>query len=438
MKREYLLEEGLKWRETDPSQYEKERVNLLKAHLREAMKVPFYQERFSRIGFDPEDIKTLKDVESMPLTSRADLDEKWDKFDRSSSLDIRDISLTSGTTGRPVVVPYTANDLERLAYNEQMAFWGAGIRSRDTLLLCVTLDRCFVAGVAYFSGAIRLGATVIRSGPGNPARQWELIRRLRPTAIVGVPSFLLNMALWGKEHGIDPKDAGIRSLVVIGEPVRRYDHTLTLLGKKLKELWLANICSSYGATELETGFTECKAGCGGHIHPDLCVVEIVDDEGKTVSPGDAGEVVVTPLGVEGLPLVRFRTGDVARIHEGPCPCGWRTPRLGPVEGRLAQRLKFKGTTLYPDMIFSVLQEMGEGTCSYVEVRSSYDLSDEVKVVIGSDESGLDESVVSDLLQARLRVRPEIEVRSREEVLARMTSHGGRKPKRFFDFRKKTG
>jgi phenylacetate-CoA ligase len=322
-----------------------------------------------------------------------------------------------------------------LAFNEQLAFYGAGIKKNDRLLLCVTLDRCFIAGLAYYTGLVKLGAACIRSGPGQPARQWELISRLQPTGLIGVPSFLLKMAHWGKSHGYNPQNNGIDTLITIGEPIRRADNSLTPLGQELEEAWQGRIFSSYGATELETAFCECKAGCGGHIHPELMITEIVDDQGNPVPAGNPGEVVVTPLGVEGFPLIRFRTGDIARLHTTPCTCGWQTPRLGPIEGRLAQRLKVKGTTLYPEMIFQALQELPEIRLSYLEVRSAYDLSDDVHVVIGADNpADVELGRISDHLQARLRVKPEITIKDRGVVQETMEKAGGRKLQRFFDFR----
>jgi phenylacetate-CoA ligase len=150
-------------------------------------------------------------------------------------------------------------------------------------------------------------------------------------------------------------------------------------------------------------------------------------------------VVVTPLGVKGFPLVRFRTGDVARLHTKPCACGWNTPRLGPVEGRLAQRLKYRGTTLYPESIFQVLQEFSPALAAYVEVRAAQDQSDEVRVVVGVEESdSCDKEKIAEFLQARLRVIPEIDLQTRSEVLQTMQNTGGSKMKKFFDLRQGAG
>ncbi len=425
------LNTALAWRTARPSDLADQQLTLLRNHVRQAENSAFYKEKFASLGIRSEEITSLDDLHLLPLTCRQDLDCASHLFQAAADEDIVDLSLTSGTTGPPVQVPYTKNDLARLAFNEAIAFWGAGVRPKDRFLVCVTLDRCFIAGLAYYNGLVDLGATAIRSGPGQLARQWQLIKQLRPAGLIGVPSFLLQIAKWGREHGYLPQDMGIKSLITIGEPIRRADFSLTVLGEELTKAWKAPIYVSYGATELETGISECCQGRGGHIHPELTVVEIIDDQGNIVPDGEPGELVVTPLGVEGFPLIRFRTGDITRLYREPCGCGWQTPRIGAIEGRIAQRLKVRGTTIYPDIIFQTLQEIVAIEAAYIEVRAAYDLSDEVKVVVGSRQP-LVASEVEALLQAQIRVRLTVEVDDLETVYKAMA--GGHKPKKFFDLR----
>lgn len=430
----YSLSAGLALRTASAEAREQAQLALLRRHLQHAATVPFYRQRFREIGFSPEGLHSLADFRALPLTTRADIDRNPAGFHASDDFVPVDLALTSGTTGAAVTVPYTQHDLDRLAFNEMMAFHRLGLRPGERVQLCVTLDRCFIAGLAYYSGVVRLGGSAIRSGPGKPAWQWELLNTLRPVVLVGVPTFLLQLARWGTEHGFSPREAGISFLVTIGEPVRKADMSLTALGAALEDAWGAKAYASYGATELETAFCDCPAAAGGHVHPELIHVEIVDADGNNVAPGEAGEVVVTPLGVEGFPLVRFRTGDIARLHCAPCSCGWQTPRLGPIEGRAAQRLKYKGTTLYPETIYQVLEGMPGVGPYYVEARSAYDLADLVTVVVAA-ESGVGAADIEKALQARLRVRPEVSVRPMAEVQAVIEKVDGRKEKKFFDFRK---
>ncbi len=424
------LSEGIRLRNAPEETWQARQMSLLRSHLVHAASLPFYRRLFRKCGVEPGGVRDMNDLAGLPMTSRHDLDRHGDDFVRDKGLS--DINLTSGITGKPVIVPYTAGDLERLALNEAFCFTGAGIGRGSRVLLTVTLDRCFVAGLAYYSGLLKVGAEVIRSGAGQPAMQWQVIERLAPDVIVGVPSFLARLAKWGEARGIDVKNAGIRKLVTIGEPVRRPDFSALPVCRELEEMWNARVFGSYGATEMETAFCECGAGRGGHVHPDLIVTEVVDSQGAPLPPGQAGEVVVTPLGVEGMPLVRFRTGDVARLHVEPCGCGWTTPRLGPIEGRLAHRLKFHGTTIYPEGIFQALQECGGVDMSYVEVRSSEALSDRITVVLCGENPDPEE--IRRTLQARLRVMPEVRVEGQDAVYARVWGDGGRKPRRFFDLR----
>ena len=430
---DYSLQKALQLRESNRDETGPYHLELLRQHLCQAAKAPYYKKLFKDNNIRPEEISSLDDLRTIPFTNRQELDKHGDLFQAVPDDKIVDLALTSGTTGPPVKIPYTAADLQRLAFNETMAFWGAGIRPDDICQIAVTLDRCFIAGLAYYNGLVQLGAQSIRSGPGQPARQWELIKTLRPTVIIGVPTFLLQVAKWAREHRHEPSQAGIRLLVTIGEPIRRPDFSLTPLGQTLTDAWKCSIRSSYGATELETGITECPAERGGHIHPELSIVEIIDDQGNVLPDGQPGEMVFTPLGVVGFPLIRFKTGDITRKYTGECSCGWKTARIGPIEGRVSQRLKVKGTTIYPETIFHVLQEIAEIDASYVEVRSAYDLSDEIKVVVGS-RTKITEKEIGALLQARLRVRPEVSILDTQEVQNVMFKDGGRKPKRFFDLR----
>lgn len=430
---DYSLNKALKWRQSDPDEIINNQDQLLQYHFQQASRSTYYQELFRKLALDPAEI-TLADLDQVPLTPRQALEENPGAFTAVSEEAQVDIALTSGTTGSPVPVPYTVSDLTRLAFNEELCFRGAGLKASDRILLCVTLDKNFIAGLAYYSGAVRLGASVIRSGPGQPARQWEIIKQLRPNVIVGVPSFLLNLGQWGRKAGLKPEQAGIKSLITIGEPIRQPDYSFTPLGRQLSDIWQARLFSSYGATELETACCECAAGKGGHIHPELMIAEIIDDQGNKLPAGEPGELVITTMGVEGFPLIRFKTGDIATIEDAPCECGWKTSRLGPLQGRLAQRLKYKGTTLYPEMIYYLLQDIEGIKAYYLEIRSSFDLSDDITVVVGVDDHSLPADRIADLLQAGLRVRPPVEIKETEEVLAAMNQGSGSKTKRFFDYR----
>ncbi|MDH4100521.1 MAG: AMP-binding protein, partial [Nitrospirota bacterium] len=331
---------------------------LLRRHvLYLAERSPWYRRLFAENGIDPAAIATVGDLATIPFTTKADLEGEGGAFLCAAPDDIVDLCLTSGTTGQPVAMLQTRLDLERLGYNEEQAFRAAGITAADRVLIAAAVDRCFMAGLAYFLGLTRLGAMAIRGGSGSLPVLKELVRRHRPTVIVGVPSFLAALAVGLAEDGVEPASTGVKKLVCIGEPIRMPDLSLSALGERLVSLWHAEVFGTYAATEIATAFCDCTEGRGGHIPPDMILVEIVDEEGRPMPSGEPGEVVATPLQVTGMPLLRLRTGDIATLHKGPCACGRNSDRLGPVVGRKSQMLKYLGTTVYPPAIFSVLQEM---------------------------------------------------------------------------------
>lgn len=396
---------------------------------------PYYRKLFSEIDFAPEACQALSDLNRLPLTGKADLAEHNPDFLAVAEAQVVDICQTSGTTGEPVTFWQTENDLQRLARNEQLAFAAAGITSSDRVLIGAALDRVFMAGLAYFLGLREIGATVIRAGSGQPALLAELIQKQRPNVLVGVPSMLLALARRFQASGVDAASLGIDKLICIGEPVRNFDLTLGPLGEALKESWRAQVLGTYASTEMATAFADCTVGCGGHLLPELILAEIVDDHGMPVPAGDAGEVVVTPFGIEGTPLLRYRTGDIASLHTEPCSCGRQTPRLGPILGRRSQMLKFRGTTLFPAAISSALQGIEAVQGHYIEVEQEFDLSDRIRVVVGSNDTSLTVEQLTELIAAKTRVKPEVVLVSPAEISHKTILPERRKPVIFFDNRK---
>jgi phenylacetate-CoA ligase len=181
---------------------------------------------------------------------------------------------------------------------------------------------------------------------------------------------------------------------------------------------------------MQSSFTECGYGCGGHLQPELIVVELLDDDNCPVSPGTAGEVTITTLGVEGMPLVRFKTGDICVAHNEKCDCGRTTMRLSPVFGRKGQMIKFKGTTLYPPAIFDVLDSVA-GIGGYVVEVSSSDLgTDHVAVRIDTaDRSEGFEKHLKDIFRARIRVAPEVIFDTAENIARIQMPPMNRKPRK---------
>ena len=267
---------------------------------------PFYRRMFATHHIDPDSIRTMEDLRRLPFTEKVDLQRNNDDFLCVPREQIIDYITTSGTLGDPVVFGCTEKDLQRLAYNENKSFACAGLHKGDILQLMTTIDKRFMAGLAYWLGIRQMGASIIRVGNGIPELQWDTIQRLHPTAIMCVPSFILRLIEYAEQHNIDYHHSSIRKIIGIGEGLRDQNFQLNLLGQRIHDKWPeVELYATYSSTEMSATFSECEHACGGHVHPELIIVEIIGDDDQPVPDGKAGEVVVTTLGVEGMPLLRL-------------------------------------------------------------------------------------------------------------------------------------
>jgi phenylacetate-CoA ligase len=389
-----------------------------------AARSPYYRDVFR-------DSKELPLLGSVPTVDKQTLSERNQDFLCVPRAQIVEIVTTSGTTGEPLLWMLTEADVQRLALNEKLSFGCAGLTSADTVLVAVAMDRCFMAGLAYWLGLREIGCALVRTGAANPMLVLEMIQRVQPTAIVAVPSFLRLVAEKAREAGVDLVNGPVRKAVCIGEPVRTRDLKLNPSGQAIEERWGAKVYSTYGVTELANSLCECEAGQGGHLHDQQLHVEILDDNDRPLPDGEMGEVVATTFGVEAMPVIRYRTGDCAAMFAAPCACGRTTPRLGPIIGRKHQKLKFKGTSLFPSMLAAVL-EQSEGVETFVIIaRRETELSDAVEVLVHGSASP---AVLREALQARTKITPLVRQASREEIEALQLPPQARKRRIFVDLR----
>jgi phenylacetate-CoA ligase len=395
----------------------------------------YYKRVFEENLIDPDKINHLEDLLQIPVTTKDQLQEHTDSFLCIESRQIIDYVTTSGTMGEPVTFAMTNNDLDRLAYNEYISFSCADTTEDDIYQLLVTIDKRFMAGMAYFLGLRKLGAGIIRTGPGLQRLQFESIQRFKPTGFVTVPSFIPKLISYAKENNIDYKNSSVTKAICIGEPIRNPDFTLNQLGKRITDNWDIKLYSTYASTEMGTAFTECSHGLGGHHHPEMIIVEFLDENNNPVKENEPGEVTITTLGVEAMPLLRFKTGDICHHYTSPCACGRNTMRLGPVIGRKQQMIKLKGTTLYPPAIYDVLNEISIVENYIVEVSSNELGIDDLLIKIGcqyvSQNTG---KQIKDNFRAKLRVAPELKFYKPTEILSRQFADGNRKPVIFIDKR----
>jgi phenylacetate-CoA ligase len=399
---------------------------------------PFYRRMFGQHHIDISKIRLLEDLQDIPVTTKEDLQRHNDDFLCVDRHRITDYITTSGTLGEPVTFAATDADLERLAYNEAISFLGAGCTSSDVFQLMTTIDRRFMAGLAYFLGVRKMGAGIVRVGNGIPELQLDSIRRFAPTVCIVVPSFLLKIIEYAQSQNYDLNQCSLRKAICIGEPLRNPDDSLNTPGQRIHRQWRTlSLHSTYASTEMGTSFTECEHGCGGHHHPELIIAELLDDDGYQVAEGEAGEVTVTTLGVEGMPLLRFRTGDICTYHTAPCRCGLTTMRLGVVIGRKQQMIKYKGTTLYPPALYDILDNIAGVRNYFVEVYTNTIGTDEIRILIGTERNDeAFEKSIKDHFRAKLRVAPEITFESPEHILQLQNPQMSRKPVKFVDKREK--
>lgn len=397
---------------------------------------PFYKKLFAEHHIDITAIKNLEDLQAIPTTTKQDLQSYNTDFLCVAPVDVVDYVTTSGTLGEPVTFALTENDLQRLAYNEASSFTMAGCTKEDVMQLMTTIDRRFMAGLAYFLGARELGCGIVRVGNGIPELQWDTVKRVKSTFCMVVPSFLTKMIEFAEKNGIDFNESSLKRAVCIGEALRMPNGELTTLGKRINEKWPGlELYSTYASTEMQTSFTECEAHQGGHIPSDLIIVELLDENNQPVEDGMPGEVTITTIGVEGMPLVRFKTGDICIRFSEPCKCGRNSARLSSVLGRKGQMIKFKGTTIYPPILFDILDNIPEVENYIVEVFTNSLGTDQIQIHIGgNNHTEAFVKQIKDVFRSKIRVAPDIKFESVELISRLQMPPMSRKVVKFFDLR----
>ena len=412
--------------------------SLLAAHVRDlAARSPHYKQAFKQKGIDPATVRSLDDLPSLPFTTKDDLARDHAAFLSVPRRAVIDNVATSGSLGAPVPLLLTERDLQRLAENEHNSLVTAGVTPDDVVQVITTLNKRFMAGMAYFLGLRELGAGIVRSGPGAVPQQWELIRSCGTTVLLVVPSFLLKMLDHAEQVGIDPNASGVRKAICIGEAIRDQHGKWNALGTRIRERWDIELLGTYASTEMATACTESHPGSGQHVQARMILVEVIDDNGRQVASGESGEVVVTPFHVEGMPLLRFRTGDVCTWHEGELPDGSYGQWLGPVVGRTQQRMKIKGTTLFPSHVIDVIHSEA-AISNFVVIRERDDFGmDNLRILLNlrAVRSGALAGELEDIatrIAERLNVRPEVTLATDREIDRLKHPAGSRKPILFID------
>ncbi|MFO7637264.1 MAG: phenylacetate--CoA ligase [Clostridia bacterium] len=362
--------------------------------------VPMYQRKFKDAGLVPGDIKRLEDIEGIPFTTKEDLRDHYPFGLFAVPMEqIIEIHASSGTTGKPVVVGYTRKDMDDWAEAVARIAACAGVGKGDVAQVAFGYGM-FTGGFGLHYGLMKLGATVIPASSGNSERQIMYMQDFGTTVLVSTPSYALYLSEVCGEMGVDPRSLGLKVGLFGGEG---HSDELT---KEIERRWGINDTENYGMTEI-TGpgvSGECLHKSGMHINEDLFYPEIIHrTTEKGISPGEEGEMVLTTLVKEGIPILRFRTKDITRINLDPCGCGRTTARMSKILGRTDDMLIIRGVNVFPSQIESVLMKYSQIAPHYQIVLKSHGFLDmaEIQVEI-ADGSVLDSYKKLEELESRIR------------------------------------
>ncbi len=350
--------------ETMPrQQLEQLQLERLKATVAHAMNSPFYQEKFKELGITPADIQTLDDVKRLPFTTKEDLREHYPFGLASVPLkDCVRLHSSSGTTGNPTVVLHTQKDLEEWANAVARCLWMVGSRPEDVFQNSAGYGM-FTAGLGFQYGAEKVGMLTVPAAAGNTKRQIKFIRDFGTTVLHAIPSYASRIYEVMKEEGCDPRrDTSLRVLCIGAEPHSEEQR------QRIEQNLGVKAYNSYGISEMMgpgVAF-ECPEQNGLHIWEDYFIVEIIDPVTlQPVADGELGELVLTTINREGMPLLRYRTRDLTRILPGKCACGRTHKRLARLQGRSDDMIILKGVNIFPIQIEKILLKFRELSTDYL-------------------------------------------------------------------------
>ncbi|MCL1984233.1 MAG: phenylacetate--CoA ligase [Methanomassiliicoccaceae archaeon] len=316
----------------------------------------FYSQKMKAEGVRPDDISSLNDITKLPFMNKSDLRDNYpNKMFTARKRDVVRYHVSSGTTGKPTLVGYTQNDIEFWTESLARALTSVGIGKDDVMQVSYGYG-LFTGGLGLHYGAEKVGATVLPAGTGSTERQLELMVDLDVTAIACTPSYLVHMGDVAKKMGIDlRKDTKLRKAVLGAEPwsesMRRY----------IEDDMGIQAYDIYGTSEISGPmFTDCAEKKGVHIWGDMMIVEIIDPEsGESLEPGQDGELVMTVLKKEAMPMIRYRIKDLTAIIEEECACGRTSPRIKRITGRSDDMLIIRGINVFPSQVEHTLVQMPE-------------------------------------------------------------------------------
>ncbi|MGO8676863.1 MAG: phenylacetate--CoA ligase family protein [Limisphaerales bacterium] len=380
---------------------------------RVAQRVPFYQRKFAELGIKPEDIKSLEDAGRLPFTTSADLFAAYPDGLLAVAADepVR-LHTSSGTTGKPKAVFFSRSDINNSAELMARSLVMTGVTHKDVLQNMMSYG-LFTGGLVMHYGAERVGCLVIPAGPGTSERQLMLMQDFHTTAVHILPSYALYFARFLEQRGINPrKDLKLRKAFVGAEP-----HTEETR-RRIEEAYGIDVYNSYGLTEMNgpgIGF-ECEHKAGLHLWEDHFLIEIVDPaSGQPLPQGERGELVLTTLRREAMPLLRYRTHDITSIISEPCACGRTHRRLNRIVGRADDMLIVRGVNIFPQQIERILMSTPQVGPNYLIVLEGLD---DMAIQVELAAAGFDGQVehlsglrhqLAEKFKTELYVRPKVEL-----------------------------
>ena len=370
-------------------QIEALQLERLQKTVRHCMNSPFYKKRFEEIGLRPEDIKSLDDLKKIPFTTKQDLRDTYPFGIASAPLrDCVRLHSSSGTTGNPTVILHTQKDLDEWANQVARNLWMVGLRPDDVFQNSSGYGM-FTGGLGFQYGAEKLGMLTIPAAAGNSLRQIKFITDFGTTAIHAIPSYVTRLYEVMKEQGVDPRrDTKLKVLAIGAGPHSEEQR------KRIEEMLGVKAYNSFGMSEMcgpGVGF-ECPEQNGLHFWEDYYIVEIVDPETlEPVPDGEIGELVLTTLCREAMPLLRYRTRDLTRVLGRSCPCGRNHIRLDRMRGRSDDMIVLRGVNIFPIQVEKILMKFPELGTNYLITLTTEDNNDQMTIEVelneGTDDYG---------------------------------------------------
>ena len=365
------------------SRLEKLQMERLQQTLARCMRIPFYKQRFAACGLRPEDIRTLDDVRKLPFTTKQDLRDNYPFGLSAVPLEeVVRLHSSSGTTGTPTVILHTQHDLDEWANALARCLYMVGLRKGDIFQNSSGYGM-FTGGLGFQYGAERLGMLTVPAAAGNTKRQIKFITDFGTTALHAIPSYAGRLYEVMEEMGIDPRrDTRLRTLIIGAEPHSDEQR------RRIEQMLGVKAYNSFGMSEMcgpGVAF-ECPEQNGLHIWEDYYIVEIVDPQTlEPVPDGEVGELVLTTINREAMPLLRYRTRDLTRILPGECPCGRHHKRLDRMKGRSDDMMILKGVNIFPIQIENILMQFRELGTDYLITLTNLEANDEMTVEVELNE-----------------------------------------------------